>query len=289
MVLFRHAHYGGCDKGFLEHPRYGDLRLGDVAVFGDFCDAIDDGFVGVFGFGVEGFSEFVCGGALGAALLVPGAGEAASGERTPWDYADAFGLAELHHFSFFFAVEEVVVILHGDEARPAVLVGEIESFAELPGVHAAGADVAGFAGFHYVVQGFESFFDWGLVIPAVGLIEIDIVGAESAEAVIDFGEDCFAGQAAAVGVFSHGAVDFGGEDDFIALGEITECAADDFFAGSVGIDVGGVEEVDACVEGFFYEGSALFFVQGPEVISTLGNAVAHAAEADAGDFEAGFS
>jgi hypothetical protein len=67
--------------------------------------------------------------------LVPGAGEAAAGEGAPGDDADLLVLAEGHHLALFLAVEEVVVVLHGDEARPAVGVGEVEGFGELPGEH----------------------------------------------------------------------------------------------------------------------------------------------------------
>ena len=76
---------------------------------------------------------------------LPGAGQAAAGQRAPGDDADAFGQAEAHHLALFFAVEQVVVVLHGDEARPAVQVGEVERLGELPGVHGRGADVADLA------------------------------------------------------------------------------------------------------------------------------------------------
>ena len=199
--------------------------------------------------------------------------------------------AEAHHLALFFAVEEVVVVLHGDEAGPAVEVGEIEGLGELPGVHGRGADVAGFAGFHDIVEGFEGFFDGGFVVPAMDLVEVDVVGLEAAEALVDFEEDRFAGEAAAVGVVAHEAVDLGGEDDVFAFGVGLEEAADEFFAGAVGVDVGGVEEIDAEIEGLLEEGLAVVFVEGPGVAAgssgRWGDAVGHAAKTDAGDFKAG--
>jgi len=52
------------------------------------------------------------------AAAVPGSGEQAAGQRAPWDDADADMTAEGDHFSFFLAVGEVVVVLHGDEGGP---------------------------------------------------------------------------------------------------------------------------------------------------------------------------
>lgn len=40
-----------------------------------------------------------------------------------------------HHFALFFAVDEVVVVLHGDEFVPAVAVGDVLQGLELPGGH----------------------------------------------------------------------------------------------------------------------------------------------------------
>ncbi len=212
--------------------------------------------------------------------------QAAAGEWAPGDHADAFALAEGHHFALFLAVHQVVVVLHRDESGPAVLVGEVEGFGKLPGIHAARADVAGFAGSHDVVERGKRFFDRRFVIPAVDLVEVDVIGAEAAEAVIDFGEDCFAREAGAVDIGPHAAVDLRGEDDRVARGHFLEQLADDLFAGAVGVDVGGVEEIDAGVERLFDEGPSFFFGQRPRVGAAVGQAVAHAAEADSGDFEA---
>ena len=218
--------------------------------------------------------------------IFPRPGEAAAGERAPGDHADAFALAERHHFAFFLAIHEVVVVLHRDESRPAVAIGEVERLGELPGVHAARADVASLAGLHHVVERGERFFDRRFVIPAMDLVEVDVVGAEAAEAVVDFGEDRFAREAGAVRVGPHAAVDLGGEHDRIARGHFLEQLADDFFAGAIGVDVGGVEEVDAGVERLLDEGPGFFFRQRPGMGAAVGHAVAHAAETDAGDFEA---
>ena len=40
-----------------------------------------------------------------------------------------------YHFAFFFAVDKVVVVLHGDEFVPAVPVGDVLERLEFPGGH----------------------------------------------------------------------------------------------------------------------------------------------------------
>ena len=40
-----------------------------------------------------------------------------------------------YHFALFFAVDEVVVVLHGDEFVPSVAVGDVLQGLELPGGH----------------------------------------------------------------------------------------------------------------------------------------------------------
>ena len=52
---------------------------------------------------------------------LPVAGEEAARQRAPRDHADALLAAERHHLALFLAIDQVVVVLHRDEPRPAVL------------------------------------------------------------------------------------------------------------------------------------------------------------------------
>src|ERR1700730_6528352 len=58
-------------------------------------------------------------------------------------------------FSHLFAVEQVYEVLHGDEACPAVLLGDAERAGELPSVHRRGADIARFTALDDVMQRFD--------------------------------------------------------------------------------------------------------------------------------------
>ena len=233
--------------------------------------------VGV-GAGADGFGFAI------AALA--GAGEHAAGEGAPGEAADLLVEAEGDHLALFFAVDEVVVVLHGDEAGEVVGLLEVEHLVELPGVHAGGAEVEGLACLHDIVEGFAGLFDGGVGVEAVDLVEVDVVDAEALEGGVDGGHDVFAREAAVVGRVGHGVEDFCGEDEVLAAGlELAEEFAGDALAFADGVHVGGVEEVDAGFDGAADEGAGLVFFEDP--LAPLFAAVGHHAEAEWGDARAG--
>ena len=170
-------------------------------------------------------------------------------------------------------------------AQPCRSAG-VERLGELPGEHGGGSDVARLAHAHHIVERLERFLDRRLVIPAVGLVQVEIVDAQAFEAGIDRTEDVLARKPALVGLSPHRHVDLAGDHHLVAAGEIAQGAPQDFFAGAGGVEVGGIEEVDPQFEGAADEWAAGFFIQRP--LPALGGApVAHAPQADARDFEAG--
>jgi len=97
----------------------------------------------------------------------------------------------------------------------------------------------------------------------VDLVEVDIVDAEPGQAAVDAVEDVLARQAAVVDVAAHRAVDLGGEHHLVALGELLQRLAGDPLALALGIDVGGVEEVDPGLERLLEEGHGGRFIEHP--------------------------
>ena len=69
------------------------------------------------------------------------------------------------------------------------------------------------------------------------------------------------------------------------LGIFPQGLAGDLLAHAQRVHVGGVEEVDSGLDGLAEEGHGRLFFQDPG--PPLGTAVAHAAQAEAGDFDAG--
>ena len=80
----------------------------------------------------------------------------------------------------------------------------------------------------------------------VGLVEVDVVGVEPAQAVLDLPHDPAAGRPAVVRVLAHRRHELGGQHDLVA--PALERLADDLLRLAAGVHVGGVDEVDAAVE-----------------------------------------
>src|SRR4029453_16717038 len=145
---------------------------------------------------------------------------------------------------------------------------------ELPGVHARRADVARLAGPHDVVEGLHRLLDRGLVVPAVGLVEVDVVGPQPAQRVVDAGKDVFAGQAAVVGARAHRKEDLGGQHVVVPATErLGEQPTGDLLRQAVRVGVGGVEEGHASLHRAPHDRLGLVLAQMPSAFG-LG-AVAH--------------
>ena len=172
------------------------------------------------------------------------------------------------------------MVLHADESGPAVRVGGVQGLRELPCVHRGRAEVPHLARAHDVVQRFEGLFEWRAVVEAVDLVEVDVVGAEAAKAVVDLGHDRLAREARAVGTFPHHAVDLGGDHDLVTVRVLLQRASEELLTRPGGIHVRGVEEVDAGFDRGAVEGLARLLVERPRMTTELGLAVAHAPEAD---------
>src|SRR6185437_1125855 len=103
------------------------------------------------------------------------------------------------------------MVLHGREAGPIMLAGDIKRPRELPGGHVAGADVARLSSLHYVVQSLHRLLDRRVRIVAMDLIEVDIIDAKSTQRIIDLCKDRPPRQALTVGAGSHARPDLGGD------------------------------------------------------------------------------
>ena len=271
---------GRGDDGLGEDPGQGYLRGLDVACCGDFDHAIDD--IEVLVLAVEAVGEGVGAGAEGfgfAVAALAGAGEHAAREWAPGNAADLLVEAERDHLAFFFTVDEIVVVLHGDKAREVVGLLKVEHLLELPRVHAGGAKVERLACLDHVVESFAGLFDGRVGIEAVNLVEVDVIDVETLERGVDGGHDVLAREAAVVRRVGHGAADFGGDDEVFAAGlELAEEFAGDDLTVAERVHVGGVEEVDASLDGALDKGASFIF--GKDPLTPLLVAVGHHAEAE---------
>ena len=87
-------------------------------------------------------------------------------------------------------------------------------------------------GAHDIVERLERLLDRRRVVETVNLVQVDVVGTETTQAVVDLGEDCLTGQAAAVGTRPHRAVHLCCDHDFVAFDtERLERATEKLLAG----------------------------------------------------------
>ena len=82
------------------------------------------------------------------------------------------------------------------------------------------------------MQRFEGLLNGHFRIPAMDLIEVYIVSAESTQTGVDFTHNVAAREATTAWARAHYAVNLRRNDHFVAPGEIGQSAADDFLAPS---------------------------------------------------------
>src|ERR1700688_3768911 len=155
----------------------------------------------------------------------------------------------------------------------------------MPAEKVGAGDVADFAAANESVERFESFFDGSDFVEAVHVVDVDVIGVEAAEAGFGGADDGGGGKAEAVWAFAEAEGGFRGDEEILALS--FDRFAEDFFRQSVGVNIGGIEEVDACFETDINE--ALRFVDSsfsPGAEEFGAAAERASAEAQLGNFEA---
>src|ERR1039458_2744698 len=263
----------------MQEPGEGNLRGGHAALVRDLDHAFY--YVEVGRLVVQVVGELVAAGARRQpiALARAGARQHTPRERTPRDHADPLLDALRDHLPLLLAVDEVVMVLHRDETSPAAQLGDMLGLGELPGEHAAGADVASLASAHYVMQCLHGLLDWRAAVPAMDLIEVDVVHTQALQRGVDRTENVLARQAAAVLSRSHRHEHLRGDDELLAREELAEQATRGDLARAPRIGVGRVEERDAALAGRPYDRLGGVLVDHPRPVAVV--AEAHHAQADA--------
>src|SRR6266511_879338 len=214
------------------------------------------------------------------------AGQQAPRQRAPRDQPDPEVQAERDHLPLLLPVGQVVVVLHRHETGPAMQPRGVLRLGELPRVHAGGADVAGLAGAHHVVQRLHGLLDRGARVEPVDLVQVHVVGTEPAQGAVDRAQDVLAGQPALVWARPHRREHLGGQHVVLALREQAgQQAPGNLLAHTAGVHVSGVEEHHALLGGLADNGLAGVLVEHP--VAPRPVAVAHHAEADPRDLDPG--
>ena len=150
----------------------------------------------------------------GRGLLAPAvlAGQQAARKRAPDQDPEALVDRERYQFVLRLAGLQRVVDLLADEPRQAEPFRGAEGLHQLPGGVVGGTDVAHLALLDQQVERPERLLERGLAVPLVHLVQVDVVGAEAAQARLAAGDDVLAGKAGVVRAVSHRHPHLGGDE-----------------------------------------------------------------------------
>jgi hypothetical protein len=242
-----------------------------------------------------GVGEGVGGPATGPApaldLLLDDTAEQPAVQRRPRDDTEPVLLRGRNDLHLGAALGEVVEALLADEPDGAAAPGgDLVGLGDLVPGEVAGPDVEDLALLDEDVDRLPDLLEGGGAVDVVELVDVDVVGLEPLEARVHRPPDVEGGQLVVVrpggAVAGHVAVDLGGEDGLVAMrGALREPVADDLLGTALvlapAVHVGGVEEVDARVEGRIHDRVG---------VGLIGlRAEVHGAEDESADLESGAS
>lgn len=168
--------------------------------------------------------------------------------ETYWNKTNPCLVAEPVHFALLFSIEQIVVILHADKFRPAILLSNELQLRKLDCPHTARANIPYLPALNKIVKCLHGLLEWGSRVESMNLQKVDVVEVETLQRRIDGVEDGLSRQPALVRVvlelrhffwiensanrwiLSDVAVAFG-EDDQLFTWEVVffDCLSDDFF------------------------------------------------------------
>jgi len=169
-------------------------------------------------------------------------------ERAPHQGAHAVATGDGQDLGFDAAVEDRVGRLLGAEPLEAASLGHPLGFDDVGGGHRGRADRTDLAAADQVRERGQRLLDVCVGVRSVDLVEVDVVGLQAAQRVLDRGHDPAPRGASLIGIVTHRATQLGGKDDVAAAS--LERLPHDLFGLAVGVHVGGVDEVDPRVQCF---------------------------------------
>ena len=161
---------------------------------------------------------------------VPISGKKPARQRAPRNQSNTLVKTQRDHFPLFFAVDQVVVILHGDKALPAVFLGQVQGLGKLPGGHAAGPQVTHLAALNQRIKRLQGFLNRRVKVPAVDLVQVDVVHVEPSQGILARLDNVSAAQATAVFSGPHLAPHLGRHHDIVTRGHLIQPMPGDLLA-----------------------------------------------------------
>jgi hypothetical protein len=229
---------------------HGELRERAAEVPGELKELADGlQLGGVLGNrGIEAFrvQRGTAGGQVDRLALAAPAGQETPRKGAPGQHPHPVALADRQHRRLDPPGEQGVGWLLGPEALKAAALGDPLRLDDLLGREGRAAEGADPSLPHQVTQHPQRLLDIGCVVGAMDLVQVDPVGPQPLEALLDRIEDPAPRVAAPVGTLAHREVDLGGEHDVVTPS--LERLSHDLLGLSRGIHVRGVDEVDPLIE-----------------------------------------
>ena len=131
-----------------------------------------------------------------------------------------------------------------------------------------------------MVERVERLLQRRRAVPLVHLVEVDVVRAHAAQARLAGADDVVAREPGVVGAVAHRHARLGGEQHAVAAA--AQGAPDDLLGEAAGVDVGGVDQVDARLEAHVDLAGRAFDVGRADVGELVAAAEGHGAEGEGG-------
>ena len=179
-------------------------------------------------------------------------------------------------------VDQVVEGLHAGEGGEIASLAGPQARGDLPGVEVGAAQVPDLALLHQGVERGQGLLYGREGIGPVEQVEVEVVGAEPPQAVLHLAEDVVAAAAPLVGPLSHGPPHLGGQHHLVA--PVLEGLAHDALGFAAVVHIGGVDEIDAAIQGLVNDADGFFLVGGA---TEHHGAQAQARNLDAGSWQDG--
>jgi len=168
-----------------------------------------------------------------------------------------------------------------------MLLGDRQRLHQLPSEEIRTAEIAHLALMHEIVERGERLFERREEIEAMDDIEVDPVGTEPTQAVLAALDDVSAAQAHVVDLGAHASPHFGGKHHLVSFA--LERFPQDLLRLAIGIDVGGIEEIDPGIEGHVDQTLRSRLIEAADLFPIPLSAKAHRPQAQFRDEQTGFT
>ncbi|CEJ45739.1 hypothetical protein XAB3213_3210009 [Xanthomonas citri pv. bilvae] len=251
--IFAQLHFVACANQHCAHgrplqqPVDGDLRHAAAGLCGNGIERLDDveqaRIVDRRAGRGSGMQTAVLRQRLAAPQL---AGQPPPTERAPHHRTDALVDTQRHQLPLVVAPGQRVIRLVGDEAVPAMRIGDRLRLHQLPTGIIGSAQIAHLARAHQPIERGQGFFHRRHRIEGVQLQQIDVVGAQASQAGLHRTQQAKARRAGIVGAIAQAQAGLGRKDHLIAAA--LQRLAEDVFGRAIGIHICSIEQVEPCIQ-----------------------------------------